>query len=102
MRGFEQLNTGAHIYMKLTHTGHQVQALLLFSFYTHTSYYGLLYLFKRSEKQPTPHVRGAFSNTVLPCKNGVRIPESQRHYCPPTLLDYLFFQGEPLVFISSL
>lgn len=88
--------------MKLTHTGHHVQALLLFSFYTHTGVtIRLSNLFKCSEKQSTARVKGALSNTVLSCKNGVRIPESQRHYCPPPLLDYLFFQGEPLVFISS-
>lgn len=70
--------------------------------FTHTHVtIGLTSLLKLSEKQSTAHVKEALSNTVLSCKKGVRIPESQRHYCPPPLLDYLFFQGEPLVFTSS-
>lgn len=77
--------------------------IVVFFLHTHTQVtIGLSSLLKRSEKQSTAHVKGALSNTVLSCKNGVRIPESQRHYCPPLLLDYLFFQGEPLVFVSSL
>lgn len=71
--------------------------------YTHTWIITRLSsLFKCSEKQFIARIKGALSNTVLSCKNGVRIPESQRHYCPPPLLDYLFFQRKPLVFISSL
>lgn len=83
LRVLEPLNIGMYIYMKLTHTEHCVQVLLLFFFETHTQVtVRLSSLFKCSEKQSTAGIKGAVSNTVLSCKNGVRIPESQRHCCP--------------------
>lgn len=84
--------------MKLTHTEYRVQALLLFFFWTHTQVtVRLSSLFKCSEKQSTAGVKGAVSNTVLSCKNGVRIPESQRH-CSPLHYWIISFSKENLSF----
>lgn len=74
-----------YVYLYETHTYRTLcpGIIVVFLSDTHTQVtIRLSSLFKCSEKQSTARVKEAVSNTVLSCKNGVRIPESQRHCCP--------------------